>query len=74
MDNGRTGQQYLIRWKNQLTPGINRNFWGEDEDRTLLDLKRNGASWEQIATGLGSGRTASSARNAGAMRSIQLEL
>ena len=36
----------------------NRNFWGEDEDRTLLDLKRNGGSWEQIATGLGSGRTA----------------
>ncbi len=56
--NGRTGQQCLIRWKNQLTPGINWNSWGEDEDRTLQVLKKNGGSWAKIAAGLSSGRTA----------------
>jgi hypothetical protein len=40
MANGRTGQQCLIRWKNQLTPGINRNFWSDEEDRALQVLKK----------------------------------
>ena len=58
MANGRTGQQCLIRFNNQLQPGISKKPWSEDEDRNLSTLKKNGGSWPQIASGLNSGRTA----------------
>jgi len=58
MANGRTGQQCLIRWKNQLQPGINKNCWSDEEDHTLKDLKKTGGSWAKIADELDSGRTA----------------
>jgi hypothetical protein len=58
MANGRTGQQCLIRFSNQLQPGISRKPWSADEDRNLSALKKNGGSWPQIASDLNSGRTA----------------
>jgi hypothetical protein len=41
MGNGRTGQQCGQRFNCQLKPGINKNFWSEDEDRALTNLRRN---------------------------------
>ncbi len=42
----------------RLAPPSQNHKSDKQNGRTLLDLKRNGGSWEQIATGLGSGRTA----------------
>ena len=58
MANGRTGQQCLIRYKNQLQPGISNKPWSEDEDRRLIALRTTGGSWPSIAIALNSGRTA----------------
>ncbi len=57
LHNGRSRQQVLIRWTNQLKPGISKNSWGEEEDRALHDLKAKGGSWTKVAADLGIGRT-----------------
>ena len=58
MANGCTGQHCLIRYRNQLKPGITKKPWSEDEDCRLIVLRTTGGSWPSIAFALNSGRTA----------------
>ncbi|KAL4081961.1 hypothetical protein V8B97DRAFT_139631 [Scleroderma yunnanense] len=56
---GRTNHQCRDRWNDQLNPTINKNSWGPDEDKALLDVVREheNATWKEICQLLGTSRT-----------------
>ncbi|KZT24777.1 hypothetical protein NEOLEDRAFT_1066344 [Neolentinus lepideus HHB14362 ss-1] len=48
---GRTDDQCAKRWRENLDPGISREPWTPEEDRTLLEaLKMHGQKWNTIST------------------------
>jgi hypothetical protein len=47
---GRIGKQCRERWHNHLNPGISKEAWREDEDRTILEAHYSlGNRWAEIA-------------------------